>query len=64
MYENIRKQICKNITEMDDDALLHYIAHLAVADVKVLDKFIDFDVLKAYAESLEEDLKDGGEDVK
>ena len=64
MYENIRKQICKNINEMDDDALLHYMAHLAVADVEVLDKFFDFDVLKAYAEALEEDLKDGGEDAE
>lgn len=56
MFDNIRKEICKKINEMDDDALLHYMAHLAVADVEVLDKFINFDKLKAYADALEEEL--------
>lgn len=62
MYENIRKQICKNINEMDDSALLQYIAHLAVVDVELLDKFINFDKLKAYVDTWEETVVEKGEE--
>lgn len=64
MYENIRNQICKNINEMDDTDLLQYIAHLAVVDVELLDKFINFDKLKAYVDAWEEEAEKGKEDVK
>lgn len=64
MYENIRKQICKNINEMDDTSLLQYIAHLSVVDVALLDKFINFDKLKAYVDTWEEEIEKGKEDVK
>lgn len=59
MYENIRKQICKNINEMDDATLLQYIAHLSVVDVELLDKFINFDKLKAYVDTWEEEAEKG-----
>ena len=64
MYENIRKQICKNINEMDDVALLQYIAHLSIVDVELLDKFINFDKLKAYVNTWKENVKKGEEDAK
>ena len=64
MYENIRKQICKNINEMDDVALLQYIAHLSIVDVELLDKFINFDKLKAYVNTWEENVEKGEEDAK
>lgn len=64
MYENIRNQICKNINEMDDTSLLQYIAHLSVVDVALLDKFINFDKLKAYVDTWEEEIEKGKEDVK
>lgn len=59
MYENIRNQICKNINEMDDTSLLQYIAHLSVVDVALLDKFINFDKLKAYVDAWEEEAEKG-----
>ena len=64
MYKNIRKQICKNINEMDDFSLLQYITHLSVVDVELLDKIIDFDKMRAYVAAWEEDLEKGKEDVK
>jgi len=64
MYENIRKQICKNINEMDDATLLQYIAHLSIVDVELLDKFINFDKLKAYVDTWEEKVEKGKEDAK
>lgn len=64
MYENIRNQICKNINEMNDTSLLQYIAHLSVVDVALLDKFINFDKLKAYVNTWEEEIEKGKEDVK
>ena len=65
MYENVRNQICKTINEMGDTCLLQYIAHLSVVDGELLDKFINFDKLKAYVDTWEEELvKKGEEDVK
>ena len=57
MYENIRNQICKNINEMTDTDLLKYIAHLSVVDVELLDKFINFDKMKAYVDTWEKEIE-------
>ena len=59
MYENIRNQICKNINEMTDLDLLKYIAHLAILDVELLDKFINFDKMKAYVDTWEKEIEKG-----
>lgn len=64
MYDNIRKEMCKKINEMSDDALLHFFARLAVTDVKILDRIVNFSMLKEEADELEADLEKGKEDVK
>lgn len=64
MYDNIRKEMCKKINEMSDGALLHFFARLAVTDVEVLDRIVNFSMLKEEADELEADLEKGEEDVK
>lgn len=64
MYDNIRKEICKEINEMADGALLNFFARLAVTDVGMLDKIVNFSMLKEEADELEADLEKGKEDVK
>lgn len=64
MYDNIRKEMCKNINEMSDNDLLRFFARLAVTEVKVLDRIVNFAILKEAADELEEDLEKGKEDVK
>lgn len=64
MYDNIRKEMCKKINEMSDDALLLFFARLAVTDVEVLDRIVNFSMLKEEAAELEADLEKGKEDVK
>ena len=64
MYDNIRKKMCKKINEMSDDALLLFFARLAVTDAEVLDRIVNFSMLKEEADELEADLEKGKEDVK
>lgn len=64
MYDNIRKEMCKKINEMSDGALLHFFARLAVTDVEVLDRIVNFSMLKEEADELETDLEKRKEDVK
>ena len=64
MYENIRKEMCKKINEMSDTDLLRFFARLAVTDVEVLDRIVNFSMLKEEADELEADLEKGEEDVK
>lgn len=64
MYENIRKEMCKKINEMSDKDLLLFFARLAVTDVEVLDRIVNFSMLKEEADELEEDLEKGKVDVK
>lgn len=64
MYDNIRKEMCKKINEMTDTDLLHFFARLSVTEVEVLDRIVNFAMLKEEADELEEDLEKGKEDVK
>lgn len=64
MYDNIRKEMCKKINEMSDTDLLLFFARLAVTDVEVLDRIVNFSMLKEEADELEADLEKGEEDVK
>lgn len=64
MYDNIHKEMCKKINEMADGDLLHFFARLAITDVEVLDKIVNFSMLKEEADELEADLEKGKEDVK
>lgn len=64
MYDNIRKELCKKISEMSDTDLLLFFARLAVTDVEVLDRIVNFSMLKEEADELEADLEKGKEDVK
>lgn len=64
MYDNIRKEMCKNINEMSDKDLLRFFARLVVTDVKILDRIVNFSMLKEEADELEADLEKGEEDVK
>lgn len=64
MYDNIRKEMCKKINEMTDTDLLRLFARLAVTEVKVLDRIVNFTMLKEEADELEADLEKGEEDVK
>lgn len=64
MYDNIRKEMCKNINEMSDKDLLRFFARLAVTEVKILDRIVNFARLKEEADELEADLEKGEEDVK
>ena len=64
MYDNIRKETCKKINELSDNALLHFFARLAVTDVEVLDRIVNFAMLKEEADELEAELAKGKEDVK
>lgn len=64
MYDNIRKEMCKNINEMSDKDLLRFFARLGVIDVKILDRIVNFSMLKEEADELEADLEKGEEDVK
>lgn len=64
MYDNIRKEMCKKINEMTDTDLLRFFARLSVTEVEVLDRIVNFAMLKEEADELEEDLEKGKEDVK
>lgn len=64
MYDNIRKEMCKKINEMTDTDLLRFFARLAVTEVEVLDRIVNFAMLKEEVDELEEDLEKGKEDVK
>lgn len=64
MYDNIRKEMCKKINEMTDTDLLRFFARLAVTDVEILDRIVNFALLKEEADELETDLEKGEEDVK
>ena len=64
MYDNIRKEMCKKINEMSDGDLLLFFVRLAVTDVEVLDRIVNFSMLKKEADELEADLEKGKEDVK
>lgn len=64
MYDNIRKEMCKKINEMSDGALLHFFARLAVTDAEVLDRIVNFSMLKEEAYELETALEKRKEDVK
>ena len=64
MYDNIRKEICKNINEMSDKDLLRFFVRLAVTDVKILYRIVNFARLKEEADEVEADLEKGEEDVK
>lgn len=64
MYDNIRKEMCKKINEMSDTDLLLFFARLAVTDVEVLDRIVNFSMLKEEADELETDLEKGKEDGK
>ena len=64
MYDNIRKEMCKKINEMYDADLLLFFARLAVTDVEVLARIVNFSMLKEEADELEADLEKGKEDVK
>ena len=61
MYENTRKEMCKNINSMSDNNLLLFFAHLAVIDVKILNRIVNFAILKDEVDALEEDLEKGVE---
>ena len=64
MYDNIRKEMCKKINEMTDTDLLRFFARLAVTKVEILDRIVNFALLKEEADELETDLEKGEEDVK
>lgn len=64
MYDNIRKEMCKNINEMSDKDLLRFFARLVVTDVKILDRIVNFSMLKEEADELEAGLEKGKEDAK
>lgn len=64
MYDNIRKEMCKKINKLSDNDLLLFFARLAVTDVEVLDRIVNFAMLKEEADELEVDLEKGKEDVK
>lgn len=64
MYDNIRKEMCKKINEMTDTDLLRFFARLAVTEVEILDRIVNFTLLKEEADELETDLEKGEEDVK
>lgn len=61
MYENTRKEICKKINSMSDNDLILFFAHLAVIDVEILDRIVNFAILKDKVDALEEDLEKGVE---
>lgn len=64
MYDNIRKEMCKKINKLSDNDLLLFFARLAVTDVEVLDRIVNFAMLKEEADELEVNLEKGKEDVK
>lgn len=64
MYENIRKEMCKKINKMTDNDLLHLFARLAVTEEEVLDRIVNFAMLKEAADEVEANLEKGKEDVK
>ena len=59
MYDNIRKELCKKISEMSDTDLLHFFARLAVTEIEVLDRIVNFSMLKEEADEVEEALEKG-----
>lgn len=64
MYENIRKEMCKKINKMTDNDLLHLFARLAVTEAEMLDRIVNFAMLKEEADEVEANLEKGKEDVK
>lgn len=59
MYDNIRKELCKKISEMSDTDLLRFFVHLAVTETEVLYRIVNFSMLKEEADELEEALEKG-----
>lgn len=59
MYNNIHKEMCKKINKMSDNVLLRLVSSL---DMDVLDKIVEFAMLKEEADEVEANLEKGKED--
>ena len=60
MYKNLRKQLCKEITKMDDHMFILHLACLDMIDTEIVDKIIDFKRLKDEADKIEKNLEKKG----
>ena len=56
--------MCKKINKMTDNDLLHLFARLAVTEAEMLDRIVNFAMLKEEADEVEANLEKGKEDVK
>lgn len=57
MYKNLRKLLCKEINEMDDNCFLYFLARLDLVDIIRLIPIMDFEALKIEADKREKDLE-------
>ena len=59
MYDNIHKEMCKKTNKMSDNDLLRLVFSL---DMDVLDKIVEFAMLKEEADEVDANLEKGRED--